>query len=82
MLTVNPGSPQTPVSYAFNRYFSMPFKTSAGIEVENDSETNAAIWYHIDHVSVDEPPSNIEKLPKAYHRDAKYMLLLVLAELK
>jgi len=62
MLTVNPGGLGTPASYGFNSYFPMPFKSNARIEIENDSDITANIWFHVDYEEYDQPLSDMDQL--------------------
>ncbi len=62
ILTINPGGLGTPVSNGFNSYFPMPFKSSARIEIENDSDISANIWFHVDYEEYDQPPSDLDQL--------------------
>jgi len=57
----NPGFRQDPhSSWGFNCYLPMPFARSARIEVENQSDLDLSIWFHIDyeayHDAADLPP--------------------------
>ena len=48
--TTNPGNGQIyQRSWGFNCYLPMPFEAGARIEIENQGDTDARIWYHIDY---------------------------------
>lgn len=46
--TTNPGNSKAQTSWGFNCYFPMPFANGARIEIENQGNTDARIWFHID----------------------------------
>jgi len=62
MMTTNPGGTGTPLSYGFNCYFPMPYKSDARIEIENASNLTARIWFHVDCEEYDRPPADIDEL--------------------
>jgi len=62
MLIINPGGVDTPLSYGFNSYFPMPFKSDARIEIENDSDVTANIWFHVDYEECDQPSIDMDQL--------------------
>ncbi len=53
--TTNPGSKGEPVSWGFNCYLPMPFAQGARIELENQSDEDVRVWFHIDYELYDAP---------------------------
>jgi hypothetical protein len=53
------------VTWGFNCYLPMPFETGAKLEVENQGDQEARIWFHIDyelHDGIDEPIGRLHAL--------------------
>lgn len=56
--TTNPGfDTEAQASWGFNCYLPMPFSGGARIEIENQGDMNARIWYHIDYQLYDDVAS-------------------------
>ena len=45
----NPGSRMEDRSWGFNCYLPMPFSSGARIELENQTDRDARVWFHIDY---------------------------------
>ena len=53
--TTNPGGDRTGrASWGFNCYLPMPFSRGAHIEIENRSESDTRLWFHIDYETYEE----------------------------
>lgn len=55
--TANPGSrgAEDHATWGFNCYLPMPFRKGARIEVENQGDRDARIWFHLDYELYDDP---------------------------
>ena len=73
MFCTNPGFDRgTCTSWGFNCYLPMPFSKGARIEIENQGDANARIWYHIDYeLYVDEsgPVEDAGRLHAQWNRE-------------
>jgi hypothetical protein len=61
-------------SMGFNCYLPMPFRRAARIEIENQGDCDAAIWYHIDFESYDDAealPESAALLHAVWRRERK-----------
>lgn len=47
--TTNPGHAMSDRSWGFNCYLPMPFARGARIELENQTDQTARVWFHIDY---------------------------------
>ena len=57
-------------SWGFNCYLPMPFASGARIEIENQSDLDLGIWYHIDYEIQDTPSDeNVGRLHALWTRE-------------
>lgn len=71
--TANPGFDRIhQVSWGFNCYLPMPFADGARVEIENEGNTDARIWFHIDFELYDDlavPDENAGRLHAQWNRE-------------
>ena len=71
--TTNYGmSPDSHTSWGFNCYLPMPFSHGARIEIENQGEVDARVWYHVDYEQYDEAadvPEDAGRLHACWRRE-------------
>jgi hypothetical protein len=71
--TTNPGTYRlNEGTQGFNCYLPMPFASRARIELENQSNVNIRIWYHIDYDLYDDAsvvPANAARLHALWNRE-------------
>jgi hypothetical protein len=63
-----------PHTTGFNCYLPMPFERGARIEIENQGDSDARLWYHIDYQLYSERfplPENAGRLHACWHREAE-----------
>ena len=59
--TANPGFDRGGnVTWGFNCYLPMPFAAGAHIEIENQGDVEARIWFHMDYEVYDDPSAIAE----------------------